>query len=83
VVRVGHPVREAMAVLRSGGKAIGRNPLFDRLIFNPDTNPKVWNVSIISLILWAWAGVMTTVSSANCSRMVEAVGRLMRDPCSF
>jgi hypothetical protein len=64
-----------MVRVKSGGNAIGRKPLLFKLIFSLDTYPKTLKAIMISLMLRAWVGVITTVSYAYCNKDVVAVGR--------
>jgi hypothetical protein len=65
------------------GIAMGRKPLLLRLICRSETSAKVFSVAAISLIFVLCAGVIIAVSSANCSRVVGAVGMPIRSGCSF
>jgi hypothetical protein len=83
VVNTEQPRRAAMVGIKSFGTAMGRNPLLLRLICKPDTSTKVLSMAAISLMFVACAGVIIAVSSANCSRVVGAVGMSIRSGWSF
>jgi hypothetical protein len=83
VARAGPPSMEATVCCRSGGIAIGRKPLLYKLMLSPDNSPKMLSNVMISLRLRAWAGVMMTVSSANCRCDVVADGKWIRSFCSL
>jgi hypothetical protein len=52
--------------------------LLDRFVFRSETCPKFWGETLISLRFFACAGVMMTVSSANCNVVVWKFGNEIR-----